>query len=56
LLEETGYTTRRLLKLLHIIPTPGFVQEWMWIFAAEGLAEGLHSRKKTRRSLREHSR
>jgi len=40
LLEETGYTTRRLLKLLHIIPTPGFVQEWMWIFAAEGLAEG----------------
>jgi len=40
LLEETGYTARRLLKLLHIIPTPGFVQEWMWIFAAEGLAEG----------------
>jgi ADP-ribose pyrophosphatase len=26
--------------LLHIIPTPGFVQEWMWIFAAEGLAQG----------------
>ena len=40
LLEETGYTARRLRKLLHIIPTPGFVQEWMWIFAAEGLAEG----------------
>jgi ADP-ribose pyrophosphatase len=40
LLEETGYTARRLRKLLHIIPTPGFVNEWMWIFAAEGLAEG----------------
>ena len=40
LLEETGYTARRLRKLLHIIPTPGFVNEWMWIFAAEGLAAG----------------
>ena len=40
LLEETGYTARHLRKLLHIIPTPGFVQEWMWIFAAEGLAQG----------------
>jgi len=40
LLEETGYTARRLRKLLHIIPTPGFVNEWMWIFAAEGLVEG----------------
>jgi ADP-ribose pyrophosphatase len=40
LLEETGYTARRLQKLLHIIPTPGFVKEWMWIFAAEGLVEG----------------
>ena len=40
LLEETGYTARRLRKLLHIIPTPGFVNEWMWIFAADGLSEG----------------
>jgi ADP-ribose pyrophosphatase len=40
LLEETGYTARRLRKLMHIIPTPGFVNEWMWIYAAEGLVEG----------------
>ena len=40
LLEETGYTARRLRKMLHIIPTPGFVKEWMWIFAAEGLVAG----------------
>jgi ADP-ribose pyrophosphatase len=40
LLEETGYTARRLRKLMRIIPTPGFVKEWMWIFAAEGLVEG----------------
>jgi ADP-ribose pyrophosphatase len=40
LLEETGYTAKRLRKMLHIIPTPGFVNEWMWIFAAQGLVEG----------------
>jgi ADP-ribose pyrophosphatase len=38
--EETGYTARRLRRLLHIIPTPGFVNERMWIFAADELAEG----------------
>ena len=40
LLEETGYKAKRFRKLLHVIPTPGFVDEWMWIFAAEGLAAG----------------
>jgi len=40
LVEETGYRAKRLRKLLHVIPTPGFVNEWMWIFAAEGLSEG----------------
>ena len=40
LAEETGYTAKRLLKLMRVVPTPGFVNEWMWIFAAEGLAEG----------------
>jgi ADP-ribose pyrophosphatase len=41
LLEETGYRARRFRKLLHVIPTPGFVNEWMWIFAAEGLVAGV---------------
>jgi ADP-ribose pyrophosphatase len=40
LLEETGYSAKRLRKLLRVVPTPGFVNEWMWIFAAEGLTEG----------------
>ncbi len=40
LLEETGYTAKRMRKLLRVIPTPGFVNEWMWIFAAEKLKEG----------------
>ena len=40
LLEETGYTAKRLRKLLRVVPTPGFVNEWMWIFAAEGLTKG----------------
>ena len=40
LIEETGYRAKRLRKMLHVIPTPGFVNEWMWIFAAEGLQQG----------------
>jgi ADP-ribose pyrophosphatase len=40
LVEETGYTAKRLRKLLRVVPTPGFVNEWMWIFAAEGLTRG----------------
>jgi ADP-ribose pyrophosphatase len=40
LIEETGYTAKRLRKLMRVVPTPGFVNEWMWIFAAEGLTEG----------------
>jgi ADP-ribose pyrophosphatase len=38
--EETGYRAKRLRKLMRVVPTPGFVNEWMWIFAAEGLTEG----------------
>jgi ADP-ribose pyrophosphatase len=40
LIEETGYTAKRLRKLMRVVPTPGFVNEWMWIFAAQGLTEG----------------
>jgi ADP-ribose pyrophosphatase len=40
LLEETGYAAKRLRKLMRVVPTPGFVNEWMWIFAAEGLTQG----------------
>ena len=40
LIEETGYTAKRFRKLMRVVPTPGFVSEWMWIFAADGLTEG----------------
>jgi ADP-ribose pyrophosphatase len=40
LLEETGYSAKKMRKLMRIVPTPGFVNEWMWIFAAEGLEQG----------------
>ncbi len=40
LLEETGYAARRYTQMLNVFPTPGFVRERMWIFAAEGLIEG----------------
>jgi ADP-ribose pyrophosphatase len=40
LIEETGYAAKRFRKLMRVVPTPGFVNEWMWIFAAEGLTQG----------------
>ena len=40
LAEETGYTAKRYRKLMRVVPTPGFVTEWMWIFAAEELTLG----------------
>jgi ADP-ribose pyrophosphatase len=40
LAEETGYKARHLKKLLEIFPSPGFVAEVMWIFAATGLKLG----------------
>jgi len=38
--EETGYRARRFRKLLKMFPTPGFVSEYMIVFAAEGLEAG----------------
>ena len=40
LIEETGYRAKHLRELLRVIPTPGFVKEWMWIYAAQGLRQG----------------
>ena len=41
LIEETGYTARRMQQILEIFPSPGFVTERMWIFAATGLRRGV---------------
>jgi ADP-ribose diphosphatase len=41
LIEETGYTARRVKQILEIFPSPGFATERMWIFAATGLEQGL---------------
>jgi ADP-ribose pyrophosphatase len=40
LLEETGYTARRIRKLLEVFPSPGLLSERMVIFLAEGLTKG----------------
>ena len=40
LLEETGYAAKRIRKLVRVVPTPGFVNEWMVIYAAEKLTQG----------------
>jgi ADP-ribose pyrophosphatase len=40
LLEETGYRAKRFKVFLDIFPTPGFLEERMWILLAEGLKAG----------------
>jgi ADP-ribose pyrophosphatase len=38
--EETGYSARRFTKLLELFATPGFVNERLTVYAAEGLTPG----------------
>jgi ADP-ribose diphosphatase len=38
--EETGFTAKRIRKLLEIYPSPGLLGERMDIFLAEGLTKG----------------
>ena len=38
--EETGYTARKIRKLLEVFPSPGLLGEKMEIFLAEGLKKG----------------
>jgi len=40
LLEETGYQAKRYSVLLDVFPTPGFLEERMYILLAEGLTKG----------------
>lgn len=41
LLEETGYTARRWKKILHFYVSPGFLDETMSIYLAQGLKAGI---------------
>jgi ADP-ribose pyrophosphatase len=40
LLEETGYRAKKLSVFLEVFPTPGFLQEKMFLLLAEGLSAG----------------
>ena len=40
LIEETGYRAKRFRVFLDVFPTPGFLEERMFILLAEGLSEG----------------
>lgn len=40
LLEETGYSARRWKRILHFFVSPGFLDETMTIYLAEGLQAG----------------
>ena len=38
--EESGYSARKMTKLLEFFPSPGFLNEKMVVFLAEGLTKG----------------
>ena len=40
LVEETGYRARRFRVFLDVFPTPGFLEEHMFLLLAEGLTAG----------------
>jgi ADP-ribose pyrophosphatase len=40
LIEETGYRAKRFRIILDVFPTPGFLEERMYILLAEGLSAG----------------
>jgi ADP-ribose pyrophosphatase len=40
LIEETGYRAKKLTVFLELFPTPGFLQERMYVLVAEGLTSG----------------
>jgi len=40
LIEETGYRAKRFEMFLEFFPTPGFLEEQMFLFLAEGLTPG----------------
>jgi len=41
LMEETGYTAKRIRKLFEIFPSPGLLGERMDIYLAKGLTKGI---------------
>ena len=41
LIEETGYRAKRFRIFLDFFPSPGFLEERMFILLAEGLSEGI---------------
>jgi ADP-ribose pyrophosphatase len=62
LIEETGYRARKFRIFLDVFPTPGFLEERMFILLAEGLTAGVAepeedekivSRTYTRKQLQE---
>jgi ADP-ribose pyrophosphatase len=45
LAEETGYRAAHLEELTVYYPSPGIMDERMWIYVATGLTEGQHARE-----------
>jgi ADP-ribose pyrophosphatase len=45
LIEETGYRAARFDELATYYPSPGIIDEQMWLFVARDLTEGPHARE-----------
>jgi ADP-ribose pyrophosphatase len=45
LAEETGYRAARLEELAAYYPSPGIMDERLWLYVATGLTEGEHARE-----------
>ena len=49
LIEETGYRAKRFRIFLDFYPSPGFLEEKMFVLLAEGLSEGIAQPEKDER-------
>lgn len=54
LTEETGYTTKKISKLGEIYTTPGFCSEVLYIYMAEDIVAGEHSREEGEHGMEVH--
>jgi ADP-ribose pyrophosphatase len=55
LTEETGYIAKKITKLGKIYTTPGFCNETLHIYIAEGLIQGNHSREEGEEDITMHA-
>jgi len=56
LIEETGYRAEKFSVFLDVFPTPGFLEERMYLLLAKGITAASASRRTMKKSSQEYSR